>query len=106
MNDLKLISIKELALRWGKDEGTVRRYIKEGILTPCAGVPGIMFHPEIIEKLEGVNINPMSPIERRNLLRKIKCLEKQNEELKNVLGNILSESSKVISLINQGGQAI
>lgn len=100
MDNLKLISIKELAIRWGKDEGTIRRYIREGIITPCTGVPGLMFHPELIEKLEGVNINPMSPIERRNLLRQIDSLKIQNENLKKVLGNILSESSKVINLLN------
>lgn len=100
MNDIKLISIKELACRWGKDEGTIRRYIREGVLTPCSGVPGIMFHPEVIEKLEGVNIDPMSPIERRNLINQIELLKNQNESLRRVLGNILSESSKVINLLS------
>jgi transposase len=100
MNDIKLINIKELAYRWGKDEGTIRRYIKDGVISPCTGVPGIMFHPEIIEKLEGVNIDPMSPIERRNLINQIELLKKQNESLRKVLGNILSESSKVISLVS------
>lgn len=100
MNNIKLINIKELATRWGKDEGTIRRYIREGVLAPCTNVPGIMFHPDIIEKMEGVNINPMSPIERRNLVNQINLLKKENESLKNILGNILSESSKVINLIN------
>lgn len=100
MEDFQLISIKKLAYRWDKDEGTIRRYVREGSITPCTGVPGIMFHPELIEKLEGVNINPMSPIERRNLINQIELLKKQNEDLKRVLGNILSESSKVISLVS------
>lgn len=100
MNDVRLISIKELAKRWGKDEGTIRRYVRDGVISPCIGVPGFMFHPEVIEKLEGVNINPMSPIERRNLLNNIDSLKKQNDKLIKVLGNILSESSKVVDLLN------
>lgn len=100
MNNVKLISIKELAYRWGKDEGTIRRYIKDGVISPCSGVPGIMFHPVVIEKLEGVNIEPMSPIERRNLINQIEMLKKENESLKKVLGKILSESSKVINLLS------
>ena len=43
--DVKLLSVKDLSIRWQKDEGTIRRYIKEGILSPCNGVPGMMFHP-------------------------------------------------------------
>ena len=101
MNNFKLINIKELAYRWGKDEGTIRRYIKDGVVSPCTGVPGMMFHPEVIEKLEGVNINPMSPIERRNLINQIEFLKNQNESLRKILGNILSESSKVINLVNE-----
>lgn len=100
MKDIQLISLKKLAYRWDKDEGTIRRYVKEGVISPCEGVPGIMFHPEVVEKLEGVNINPMSHIERRNLINQIELLKKQNESLRKVLGNILSESSKVIELIN------
>lgn len=60
-----------------------------------------MFHPEVVEKLEGVNINPMSPIERRNLINQIELLKRENESLKKVLGNILSESSKVVTLLSE-----
>ena len=28
----KLFSIKDLSIRWQKDEATIRRYVKEGIL--------------------------------------------------------------------------
>lgn len=100
MEDIQLISLKKLAYRWDRDEGTIRRYIKDGVISPCIGVPGIMFHPKVVERLEGINIDPMSPIERRNLINQIELLKKQNESLKKVLGNILSESSKVISLVS------
>lgn len=100
MEDIQLISLKKLAYRWDKDEGTIRRYVKDGVISPCVGVPGIMFHPKVVEKLEGINIEPMSPIERRNLINQIELLEKQNESLRKVLGNILSESSKVINLLS------
>lgn len=100
MEDIQLISLKRLAYRWDRDEGTIRRYVKDGVISPCVGVPGMMFHPKVVEKLEGVNIEPMSPIERKNLINKIELLKKENERLKKVLGNILSESSKVVTLLD------
>lgn len=52
----KLLSVKDLSIRWQKDEGTIRRYVKEGILSSCKGVPGMMFHPSHIAQLEGVEM--------------------------------------------------
>lgn len=98
MEEVKLISVKVLAARWGKDEGTIRRYISEGTLTPCAGVPGCMFHPNYIADLEGVEIERFSPLEKRRLERENEELKMQYETVKKVLANILAESSKVIVL--------
>lgn len=99
MDDIKLLSVKNLADRWGKDESSIRRYIKEGILTPCKGVPGMMFHPTYIEKLEGVTLDRFSPLEKRKLQKDLEELKKQNDEFKRILSNILSESSKLIGIV-------
>ena len=92
----QLLTVKDLANRWQKDPVSIRRYIQDGIITPCAGVPGTMFRPDYIERLEGVEINPMSSLERKKLLKQIEELKFQNNQLKAVMSNILAESSKVI----------
>lgn len=98
MEEFKLLSVKELAKRWDKDESTIRRYISEGILTPCGGVPGNMFHPKYISELEGVELERFSPIEKRRLERENQELKLRYENIKKILSNILAESSKVITL--------
>ncbi|SHK38080.1 hypothetical protein SAMN02745163_03716 [Clostridium cavendishii DSM 21758] len=99
--ELKLFSIKDLSIRWRKDEGTVRRYVRDGILTPCKGVPGMMFHPRYIEQLEGVELERFSPIEKKRLEKELEELKMQNANLRKVLGNILVESSKIINLVGK-----
>ena len=96
--DEKLISVKELAYKWGKNEDTIRRYITEGVITPCKDVPGIMFHPKYISKLEGVELERFSPLEKKRLENENRELKKRITQLKSVLTNILRESSKIVDL--------
>ena len=98
MNEIKLLSVKELSKRWGKDESTIRRYISEGVITPCSGVPGNMFHPQYIAKLEDVELERFSPLEKRRLERENAELKDKYENIKKILVNVLQESSKVIKL--------
>ncbi len=95
----KLFSVKNLADRWGKDEGTIRRYVKEGILTPCSGVPGMMFHPQYISKLEDVEIERFSPLEKRRMEREIELKNKEIEELRNILIEYQSINIKGLNLL-------
>lgn len=81
----KLLTVKDLSVRWQKDEGTIRRYVKEGIISPCKGVPGMLFHPEYIAELEGMKIERFSPLEKRRLEKEKLQLEKENMELKELL---------------------
>lgn len=96
MNE-KLLTVRDLAERWQKTELTIRRYVADGILTPCKGVPGTMFAPSYIAKLEGVELERVSPLEKRRLENERDMYKKRYEELINILTNILSESSKVIN---------
>ncbi|WP_346920620.1 histidine kinase [Clostridium sp. UBA7339] len=88
MDKVTLLTVKDLAARWQKDEGTIRRYIAEKTITPCKNVPGMMFHPSYIAKLEGVELDKFSPLERRRMQRRIEDLETivklQNEQLRKV----------------------
>lgn len=96
MDDIKLLSVRDLAQRWNRDEYTIRKYISQGILTPCKGVPGCFFHPAYIAELEGVELERFSPIEKRRLERKLQEVEKENEELRKIIGDILAASAKII----------
>lgn len=99
MNE-KLISIKDLSIRWQKDEGTIRRYVKEGILTPCGGVPGMMFHPEYIAKLEGVELERFSPIEKRRMENEIKILQQRVGTLSELLREYQTINVKGLTLLS------
>lgn len=95
----KLLSVKDLSIRWQKDEGTIRRYVREGSLSPCKGVPGMMFHPRYISSLEGVEIERFSPLEKRRLENDIERLKKENEQLKIALREHQIISAKSLELL-------
>lgn len=95
----KLLSVKDLSIRWQKDEGTIRRYAKEGILSPCKGVPGMMFHPRYIAQLEGVEMERFSPLEKRRLENEIEKFKKENEKLKIALREYQVITAKSLSLL-------
>jgi transposase len=88
MDAVTLLSVKDLSKRWQKDEGTIRRYVAEGIIVSCKGVPGMMFHPQYVSKLEGIELDKFSPIERRRMQGEIDELQQlvklQNEQLRKV----------------------
>ena len=94
----KLLTVRDLSNRWGYSEATIRKYISDGIITPCKGVPGVLFNPKYINELEGLEHEPLSPWERKRLEKQIEELEYKYNSLKSVLANILTESSKVINL--------
>lgn len=58
-----------------KDEKSIRKYVTEGVVKTCKGVPGVMFHPKHIAELEGVGLDKFSPIERRKMQQRIEDLE-------------------------------
>lgn len=98
MNE-KLISVKDLSIRWQKDEGTIRRYIREGTITPCKGVPGMMFHPRYIAELEGIKLERFSPLEKKRLENERESLKEENKQLKEILREYQSISSKGITFL-------
>ncbi|MBB6622175.1 histidine kinase [Clostridium gasigenes] len=97
----RLITVNDLAERWQKDKTTIRRYVAEGILMPCKGVPGVLFTEIYISSLEGVELNKLSAFERRRLETELEKANKQNAELKNILSKVLAESSKVIEFLEK-----
>lgn len=88
MNDIKLLTVKDLAARWQCSERAIREYVADGTITQCKGVPGVKFHPSHIAKLEGVELERFSPLEKRRLEREIEELKQlvslQNEQLRKI----------------------
>lgn len=94
----KLLTQKDLAERWQLSVKAIERCRGEGVITPVKGVPGIRFSPTEIEALEGVAPSRFSPLERKKMEREIEALKVENQLLKQITGNILSEASKIISV--------
>ncbi len=88
MEDLQLLTVKDLSKRWQCSERAIREYVSDGTITQCKGVPGVKFHPKHIAELEGVGLDKFSPLERRKLLQRIEDLETvvklQSEQLRKV----------------------
>ena len=98
MEGVQLLTVSDLAERWRVNEASIRRYVADGVITPCKGVPGVRFHPKYIEELEGVELERFSPLEKKRLEIELEDYKSKYESVKNVLATILSESSKVINL--------
>lgn len=96
-----LLTVSDLAKRWQKDERTIRRYIADGTITPCKGVPGVMFHPKYIAELEGIELEKHSVFEFRKLQNSNTELKKENEELKSALREYQVISARNLKLIVQ-----
>ncbi|MBN1076982.1 transcription factor [Clostridium botulinum] len=86
-----LISRKTLAERWDYD--STRAIVdmeQEGIITRIPEVSSPRYSMEEILRIEslGKEANPLSPLERRRLEKRISDLEKENEMLNLKLTNI------------------
>jgi hypothetical protein len=95
----KLLTKQDLANRWQVTVRTIENWICDGIITPVKNIPSVRFNPSYIAELEGLKLEKFSPLERKKLERELEEVTKERDFLKTVLGNILSESSKVVRLI-------
>lgn len=97
----QLFTRKDLAKRWQVAERTIDNWKREGIITPCKGIPEVRFSEQHIAELEGVTLEKFSPLERRRMEREIEALTAERDKLKNILSQILAVSSQIIP--HQGG---
>lgn len=86
-----LLTRDDLSKRWKVDYRTIVSYEASGIITRNPNLPVPRYNLEEIQKIEGIKENPLSPIERRKIL-------KENEELKEKI-RVLTEQLRKISLI-------
>lgn len=97
----QLLTVSDLAQRWQKDERTIRKYIADGTITPCNGVPGIMFHPKYIAELEGIELERHSIFEFRKLTNENAELKKELEETKELLREYQAINLKSLNLLSK-----
>ena len=90
----KLLTKKELAERWQVSEPCIDKWRREGLITPCEGIPSIRFTLQHISELEGLKIERVSPIERKRL-------EKEIEEWKMRALNAENALAKVNMIITE-----
>lgn len=67
-----LISREELAKRWDiKSTQTIINYENDGIITRVPEIPTPRYRLVEIQKLEGLEFNPLSPYERKRLEKEV-----------------------------------
>ena len=94
----KLLTRKDLAERWQVSEVTIDNWRKEGVLTPCKGIPAPRFSEQYVAELEGVKLERFSPLERKRLEREIEELQAENTKLKGIISRVLAETSQIIGM--------
>ena len=83
-----LISRETLAKRWDVTTRTVINYEQEGLITRNPNVPIPRYNLEEIMRLEGTELNPLSPLERRRLEKQVEELTKERDYWKSKVENI------------------
>lgn len=86
-----LLSRQDLAKRWGfTSTRAIESYELSGIIKRVPNLPTPRYTLYEIEKLEmvGQDLNPLSPLERRRLDKKIEDLEKELSLYKEKFSNI------------------
>ncbi|MEW9991962.1 histidine kinase [Clostridium butyricum] len=94
-----LLTVNDLAKKWKKDERTIRKYIADGTITACKGVPGVMFHPKYIAELEGIEFEKFTQLERKKMQNENNALKKENEELKSLLREYQTINLKSLAIL-------
>lgn len=97
---MKVVLTKaELADRWNVDTRTIDKWEQNKIIQRIDGIPAPRYSIENIQQIEGTNnLNQFSPLERRRLESELEKLKAENEKLRTVLSNILSESAKIVGM--------
>ena len=85
-----LLSRQTLAKRWDfASTKAIESYEAQGIITRVPNLPTPRYSLEEIERIETVgDYNPLSPIERKRLERRIEQLEIENARLKDKLESV------------------
>ncbi|HFD2043486.1 TPA: histidine kinase [Clostridium perfringens] len=94
----QLLTQKDLAERWQMSVKSIDEYRKAGIIPTVEGIPAIRFNLQTILELEGTKLERFSPLERRRMEMELDEVKEENQKLKDILSNVLSNLAPVISL--------
>lgn len=99
-----LWSKKELAYRWKCTTATIDNYAKEGIIKPCGKIGrNNIFKMGDILAVEETDFNPLSPLERRRLLKRVDELELQLKKYEIAFSKIkIATSDCMIKELEEG----
>ena len=95
----KLLTVKDLALRWQVTERTIREWIKDNKIKVCKDVPTPRFSESYILKLEGVELDKYSPLEFKRQQKELESLKEENKQLKEILREYQVIGSKSLSYL-------
>ncbi|CAI3586509.1 Helix-turn-helix domain [Clostridium neonatale] len=100
MKDIQYLTVEDLAKMWKVTDRTIRKYIENGLLTPCNLPMGIIrFHPAYIAEFDSPEMKKHSEFEFRTLERENAQLRKENEKLKIALREYQVISAKNLTLL-------
>ncbi|WP_243124807.1 transcription factor [Clostridium butyricum] len=85
-----MISRETLAKRWDVTTRTVINYEQEGMITRNPNIPVPRYNLEEIMRLEGTELSPLSPLERRRLEKSIEELTKERDYWKSKVETVKS----------------
>lgn len=92
----KLLTKKDLAEHWQVSPQTIDNYIADGVVSPIKAIPSVRFNPQLIAKLEGTELNPMSPLERRRLERELSGWRARAEKAEKALMKVSIDIMDII----------
>lgn len=92
-----VLTVEEIAQRWGIKAQTVRKMIDTGQLARAKKLPGVKVNiQEVLKAEETKELNPLTAWERKKLEQEKQELIKENKKLKQILSNITLETSKFL----------
>ena len=87
---LQVLTTKQLSERWECSEQAIRDRVEAGTLKPLKNLPRHRFSVSYIEEIENSQCDPLSPMEKRKLLNRIKGLEEKLEYKEKIISSIES----------------
>ena len=83
-----LLTVEELAKRWGFKPQTIREMEKDGKILRVKNISGVRFSLHDILLIEQ-DLNPLSPLERKRLELEIKNKDNEIAKLKDIISRLI-----------------
>lgn len=88
---------KELAARWKCTTQAIDDRVRDRIIRPVRSLPGVKFRKADVLKLEEDPMDPLSPLERRRLVREIERLNQEVADYRSRLMKISVISAEFLA---------